>query len=342
MGSLPNAEERQDLKEQIMGGVGGDYFKLQARCVEKFGAAAGIFARQLLFWEGKGHDAEGWIYKSEDEMELETGLRRRGQREARKVLGSAGVLEEERKGLPRRLFYRVDLVRLAEVLETSGSTLNQWKVGMRRNPETGKLYRPEPTTLNPSYSQVTTTDPTCEDGTTDRTSEDDNTDPASKVPITDLASEDGITDPAITESTSENTAETTQENMSRELLLQEARIGQNGRSAPGPQEQEIEVEREDEETTPISEIAFGRGEAETDKPSRATPSEINRIFKILTDESYETCRVYRRYEKGQLSDRDLLESVSYELTGSFDDAEHFRWSVEECVKQLLEEDEGIA
>lgn len=76
-----------------------DFFAFQARCVKKFGAFAGIYLRQLVFWTGKGMDPEGWIYKSQEEWELETGLSRRGQREARKVLKSCEVLEEKRQGL---------------------------------------------------------------------------------------------------------------------------------------------------------------------------------------------------------------------------------------------------
>lgn len=54
-----------------------DYFALQARCIGLFGPPAGVFSRQLVFWAGKGMDAEGWIYKTYDEMQQETGLSRR-------------------------------------------------------------------------------------------------------------------------------------------------------------------------------------------------------------------------------------------------------------------------
>jgi len=257
----------------------------------------------ILFWEGKGHDAAGWIYKTEEEMEGETGLGRRAQRKARKVLIGRGVLEEGRRGLPRRLHYRVDLRALAE-------------------------------TLNPSYSQDGSTDPTSEVGNSDRPSE---------VGIIGLASEDGITVPAISESTSENTAETTQETTTREPRLQAGASGSSSRPAPPPP-QEKEVEEEDERTTeptPMSLLSNKRSEAETEKPLRVSPSEINSILKMLTDESYPTCGVYRSYEEGKLSDQDLLESICDKLTGSFDGAERFRWSVEECVK-LLKQEEGIA
>ncbi|MDP9476207.1 MAG: hypothetical protein M3R38_11095 [Actinomycetota bacterium] len=314
MSSLPNEGHRQDLKEQILESVGDDYFVCQARCVNKLGPAAGIFVRQLLFWEGKGHDAEGWIYKTEEEMEQETGLGRRAQRKARKVLVGRGVLEEDRRGLPRRLHCRVDLMALAE-------------------------------TLNPSYSQVGITDRTSEVGITGLASEVGISDPASEDGTIVPTSKDGTTEQAITESTSENTAETTQERTTRELRLQAGASGSSSRPAPPPPQEKDEGNEERvgraTQPTPISEIAGKRAEAEPEKPTRAAPLEINRIMRMLTDERYKTCGVYRRYEEGRLSDQRLLESVSSELTGTFEEAERYRWSVEECVK-LLKEEEGIA
>ncbi len=200
-----------------------DYFTFQARCVRKFGPAAGIYLRQLVFWTGKKSIDPDWIYKTEEEMEAETGLGRRGQREARKILGRYEVLQERYGGLPRKLWYRVDLVKLAELLEEPGGAMNQWKRGRRysKDPDSGKLIRePEDETLNQYYRQV---------DDTDLTSEVDNRDRASKV---------DIIDPAITESTSETTAadnvnRTTPETKSLdnfpESSFQEAR---NGHFAP--------------------------------------------------------------------------------------------------------------
>src|SRR5215207_10223763 len=45
-----------------------DYFTFQARCVRKFGPAAGIYLRQLVFWTGKKSIDPNWIYKTEEEM----------------------------------------------------------------------------------------------------------------------------------------------------------------------------------------------------------------------------------------------------------------------------------
>lgn len=161
-----------------------DYLKLQARCIQAVGPAAGVFLRELVFWTGRGALENGWIWKTEQEMEEGTGLSRTHQRKARKILAGLGVLEEARQGVPRRMHYRVNLRELSELLEVGRPILNQWKRGAKLNKETGKFHRPETGTLNPEYR---------EDGSTDLTSRDGNTDLASEVPITNLTSEDGIT-----------------------------------------------------------------------------------------------------------------------------------------------------
>jgi hypothetical protein len=160
--------ERQIQKREVVRdpetGV-EDYFTFQARCVRKFGPAAGIYLRQLVFWTGKKSIDPDWIYKTEEEMEAETGLRRRGQREARKVLGRYEVLQERYGGLPRKLWYRVDLAKLAELLEEPDGAMNQWKRGRRysQDPDSGKLIRePEDETLKQDYRQVDNTDLTSE------------------------------------------------------------------------------------------------------------------------------------------------------------------------------------
>lgn len=189
----PETSDLDELKSRL---VGDDYFTFQARCVKVFGPEAGIFLRQLVYRTGQSRLRGGWLWKTEAEMEDETGLSRSQQRKARKILTGYGVVEEYRKGVPRRMHYRVNLIKLEELLETPRSTLNQWKRGMKLNEETGKFYRPEPDPLNPNYREDGSTDLASEDGITDPTSEDGNTDPASRDDSTDLADEDRITDRA--------------------------------------------------------------------------------------------------------------------------------------------------
>jgi len=73
--------ERKRLRSALIQGEEGkeDFFAFQARCIRKFGLPAGVFLRQLVFWDGKGQDPEGWIYKTRDELLEEIGLSQRQQ-----------------------------------------------------------------------------------------------------------------------------------------------------------------------------------------------------------------------------------------------------------------------
>jgi hypothetical protein len=99
-------------KESILVILGSPiaYYTAFARA---FGSVeAGIFTSQFFYWYGKGQNPEGWIYKTQEEIEQETGLTRRNQETARKRLRALGVLEEKRMGAPSRLFYRLNLDHL--------------------------------------------------------------------------------------------------------------------------------------------------------------------------------------------------------------------------------------
>ena len=79
---------------------------------------AALFLCQLIYWDPKATDPDGWVWKTRDEIFQETGLSRREQETARKQLVDAGVLEEKRRGVPARLFYRVDLDQLERRITT--------------------------------------------------------------------------------------------------------------------------------------------------------------------------------------------------------------------------------
>ncbi len=81
---------------------------------------AALLLSQLCYWSDKGHTGEGWIYKTQAELELETGMGRREQETARRVLRAAGILEEQKAGTPARLYFRVDFERLVDVLSKDG------------------------------------------------------------------------------------------------------------------------------------------------------------------------------------------------------------------------------
>ena len=70
---------------------------------------ATIFLCQLIYWKGKEADPEGWIYKTAEEMEAETGLSYDEQKTARTKLKDAGLIEEHYARLDHQMKYRLNV-----------------------------------------------------------------------------------------------------------------------------------------------------------------------------------------------------------------------------------------
>ena len=85
------------------------------------GAACGLLLSQFWFWSGtptvRRRDG-GWFWKSQREITEETGLTRAETETARRRLCALGVLEEERRGLPATLHFRLDLAAVQRRLWT--------------------------------------------------------------------------------------------------------------------------------------------------------------------------------------------------------------------------------
>ena len=90
--------------------------------------ASAIFLGQLLTLSKNATESDGWISKSMTEWEALTGLRRNEQETARKKLCAINLLEEEVRGMPATLCYRLNHDELVRLLPEA----NQYA-------ETGKL-----------------------------------------------------------------------------------------------------------------------------------------------------------------------------------------------------------
>lgn len=87
------------------------------------GVLAGIFLSQILYWTPRGKLPGGWIWKTQADMEGETGLTRRNQETARRRLTTIGVLEEKKRGVPAKLHYRVNIDKLQDILNDVQTSL---------------------------------------------------------------------------------------------------------------------------------------------------------------------------------------------------------------------------
>src|SRR5918998_1317519 len=115
--TLPHQQKAQNHRQQVKDLLPNrtvGYSPDLARAVG--GATVGLFLSQLLFLSDKGHDPEGWVYKSEAEMGRETGLSKREQQTARRKLLALGVIAMMRGGWKNTYHFKVLWEKLYQVI----------------------------------------------------------------------------------------------------------------------------------------------------------------------------------------------------------------------------------
>lgn len=73
---------------------------------------AALMLSQAMYWTGRGDDKTGWFWKTQSEWQDETGMNRYQQDKARAVLREHDFWQEELRGLPAKMHYRVNQDRL--------------------------------------------------------------------------------------------------------------------------------------------------------------------------------------------------------------------------------------
>jgi hypothetical protein len=86
---------------------------------------AALMLSQAVYWSRRTRDRDGWFYRTQEEWYEETGMKRPEQETARKHLRATTFWTEDRRGIPARVFFRVDLERLAEQLLGHGQNPQQ-------------------------------------------------------------------------------------------------------------------------------------------------------------------------------------------------------------------------
>ena len=84
---------------------------------------AGLLFQQLAYWSNTKPDSEpgygAWIWKTQAELEEETAMSRYEQEGARRILRRTRVVEENRRGIPARLHYRINWRRFFDLMDIS-------------------------------------------------------------------------------------------------------------------------------------------------------------------------------------------------------------------------------
>jgi hypothetical protein len=81
---------------------------------------AALFLSQSMYWANRTGE-DGWFYKTQKDWEEETGLTRREQETARKILKEKGILEEKLCGVPATLNFRINRDKLRTCLAESAT-----------------------------------------------------------------------------------------------------------------------------------------------------------------------------------------------------------------------------
>jgi hypothetical protein len=87
------------------------------KLIHAIGAKGAILVAQLFYWSGKQQSEEGWIYKTQLDLEKETGLSRHEQNKCLEELKKKDVLETRYERLDHRLYYRINRDALDEIME---------------------------------------------------------------------------------------------------------------------------------------------------------------------------------------------------------------------------------
>lgn len=78
---------------------------------------AALMLSQAVYWSTRTTDPDGWFFKTQVEWEEETGMTRTEQETARRKLENLGLMSEDKRGVPCRVHYRVENIKLLDLLK---------------------------------------------------------------------------------------------------------------------------------------------------------------------------------------------------------------------------------
>ncbi len=98
-----------------------------------------VLLSQLWYWRDKGHDPDGWVYKTRESIYDETGLSRQEQETARKLGRELGILREIKKRIPPIIHFQIDVSALANLLKEHDA--GDEPLNRRKSPRLNRGYR---------------------------------------------------------------------------------------------------------------------------------------------------------------------------------------------------------
>lgn len=123
--------------------------------VQFAGVTGALLLSQAVYWSRRTSDPDGWFWKTAEEWEGETGLSRHEQDTARGKLRAFSFWQEAKRGMPAKLYFRLDHGALLEALLARKGGAASKDAGNRqpRAPETGKHVSRDPEGMSPETRQ---------------------------------------------------------------------------------------------------------------------------------------------------------------------------------------------
>ena len=110
-------KEQVTFQKQIYSLFGKGTIAYQPDIAKKLKSVKGaVFLAQLLFWHDKGWK-KGWVYKTVREFYEETGLKRKEQETAIKLLKKHKILTVKVEGIPPIRHFQIDLEAVRKLSE---------------------------------------------------------------------------------------------------------------------------------------------------------------------------------------------------------------------------------
>ena len=104
---MSDRTDSEAIVSYLLGGGVVAYQRALARAVGSH--SAGLLLSQFWYWSEKlPEERDGWFYKTQDEIYDETVMTRWEQETARRKLRELGILEEAKRGVPAKLWFRIE------------------------------------------------------------------------------------------------------------------------------------------------------------------------------------------------------------------------------------------
>ena len=129
------------------------------RCFVPFAGVKGaVLLSQMVYWQKRAKQDDGFFYKTAEEWEEETGLTTKEQFTARKILLECGAIYEVKRGVPCKLYYKINEQKLSDLVRETAKNSSFPQTAKLVSPKAENKFRPNGETITEITTETTTKD----------------------------------------------------------------------------------------------------------------------------------------------------------------------------------------